>query len=25
NLYKYDAECKKWLQIWADYLDTLLD
>lgn len=23
NLYKYDAECKKWLQIWADYLDKL--
>lgn len=22
NLYKYDAECKKWLQIWADYLDS---
>ena len=25
NLYKYDAECEKWLQIWADYLDSLLD
>lgn len=24
NLYKYDAECRKWLQIWADYLDSLL-
>lgn len=24
NLYKYDAECRKWLQIWADYLDTKL-
>ncbi|MBC3212418.1 tyrosine-type recombinase/integrase [Serratia fonticola] len=23
NLYKYDAECKKWLQAWADYLDGL--
>nr|WP_314523608.1 tyrosine-type recombinase/integrase [uncultured Lelliottia sp.] len=23
NLYKYDAECKKWLQIWADYLDDI--
>ena len=23
NLYKYDAECRKWLQVWADYLDTL--
>ncbi|MBN3122222.1 tyrosine-type recombinase/integrase [Pectobacterium brasiliense] len=23
NLYKYDAECRKWLQAWADYLDTL--
>ncbi|HKS33546.1 MAG TPA: tyrosine-type recombinase/integrase [Enterobacteriaceae bacterium] len=22
NLYKYDAECRKWLQVWADYLDT---
>lgn len=21
NLYKYDAECRKWLQVWADYLD----
>ena len=18
NLYKYDAECRKWLQVWAD-------
>lgn len=24
NLYKYDAECRKWLQVWADYLDKLL-
>lgn len=24
NLYKYDAECKRWLQVWADYLDSLL-
>lgn len=24
NLYKYDAECRKWLQVWADYLDSLL-
>lgn len=24
NLYKYDAECKKWLQVWANYLDSLL-
>ncbi len=23
NLYKYDAECKKWLQVWADYLDDI--
>lgn len=23
NLYKYDAECKKWLQTWADYLDHI--
>lgn len=23
NLYTYDVECKKWLQIWADYLDRL--
>ncbi|EMF7826963.1 TPA: tyrosine-type recombinase/integrase [Yersinia enterocolitica] len=23
NLYKYDAECKKWLKIWADYLDNI--
>ncbi|QSW34636.1 tyrosine-type recombinase/integrase [Leclercia pneumoniae] len=22
NLYKYDAECKQWLQIWADCLDS---
>jgi hypothetical protein len=20
NLYEYDEECKKWLQVWADYL-----
>lgn len=24
NLYKYDAECRKWLQVWADYLDSVL-
>lgn len=24
NLYKYDAECRKWLQVWADCLDSLL-
>ncbi|CAM3962810.1 Prophage integrase [Klebsiella quasivariicola] len=24
NLYKYDAECRKWLQVWADYLDKLI-
>lgn len=24
NLYRYDAECRKWLQVWADYLDSLL-
>ncbi len=24
NLYKYDAECKKWLQVWADHLEHLL-
>ena len=24
NLYKYDAECRKWLQVWADYLDDLI-
>ncbi|WP_113627629.1 tyrosine-type recombinase/integrase [Pectobacterium peruviense] len=23
NLYKYDAECRKWLQVWADYLEEL--
>ena len=23
NLYKYDAECRKWLQVWADYVDSL--
>lgn len=23
NLYKYDAECWKWLQVWADYLEEL--
>lgn len=23
NLYKYDAECRKWLQVWADYLEKL--
>ncbi|EHD22826.1 MULTISPECIES: tyrosine-type recombinase/integrase [Brenneria] len=25
NLYTYDAECKKWLQIWADYMDGLVN
>lgn len=24
NLYKYDAECKMWLQAWADYLEKLI-
>ncbi|EAO4437977.1 tyrosine-type recombinase/integrase [Salmonella enterica] len=24
NLYKYDAECRKWLQVWADYMDSLI-
>ncbi|EEC0296039.1 tyrosine-type recombinase/integrase [Salmonella enterica subsp. enterica] len=24
NLYMYDAECKQWLQAWADYLDSLI-
>lgn len=24
DLYSYDAECKKWLQKWADYLDGCL-
>lgn len=24
NLYKYDAECRKWLQVWANYLDGLI-
>ena len=23
NLYEYDEECKKWLQIWADYLESI--
>lgn len=23
NLYKYDAECRKWLQLWADYLGKI--
>lgn len=23
NLYKYDAECRKWLQVWADHLEKL--
>ncbi len=23
NLYKYDAECRKWLQLWADYINSL--
>lgn len=25
DLYAYDDECRKWLQIWADHLDSLLD
>lgn len=25
NLYKYDAECRKWLKVWADYLDNLIN
>ncbi|MFJ5330618.1 tyrosine-type recombinase/integrase [Pectobacterium versatile] len=24
NLYKYDAECREWLQIWADYLERIV-
>ncbi|CFB68109.1 tyrosine-type recombinase/integrase [Yersinia enterocolitica] len=24
NLYKYDAECKYWLQKWADFLDSIV-
>ncbi|ETX62034.1 hypothetical protein P835_03432 [Citrobacter portucalensis] len=24
NLYKYDAECRKWLQMWADYLERIV-
>lgn len=24
NLYKYDTECKLWLQVWADHLDSLV-
>lgn len=24
NLYKYDAECKQWLQVWAEHLDRLV-
>ncbi len=24
NLYKYDAECRNWLQIWADYLEQIV-
>ncbi len=24
DLYRYEAECKVWLQKWADYLDTLI-
>nr|WP_330163176.1 hypothetical protein [Yersinia frederiksenii] len=24
DLYRYEAECKIWLQKWADYLDTLM-
>lgn len=23
DLYTYEAECKEWLQVWCDYLDTL--
>jgi len=23
DLHYYEAECKKWLQKWADYLDTI--
>ena len=23
NLYQYDAECKEWLQVWANYMDGL--
>lgn len=23
NLYKNDTKCRKWLQVWAGYLDTL--
>lgn len=23
NLYQYDVECRKWLQVWADYLEIL--
>lgn len=24
NLYKYDEECKKWLQVWANYMERLI-
>ena len=24
DLHRYEAECKVWLQKWADYLDTLV-
>lgn len=24
NLYKYDSEYRKWLQVWADYLEQLV-
>lgn len=24
DLHSYESECRKWLQIWADYLDSLL-
>lgn len=24
GIYNYDAECRKWWQVWADYLDKLL-
>ena len=25
DLHKYDAECREWLQIWADHLDSLIN
>ncbi|WP_131063907.1 tyrosine-type recombinase/integrase [Raoultella planticola] len=24
NLYTYDAECRKWLQVWSDYLERIV-